>query len=223
MSTYCSDVRQFHDKFGLVTPPSFVFISQELFEFRVKFFYEEFQEYGDSVISHDLGSAVDALIDLVYITCGCALLHGIDERAFESNLSLPSQPSLFVNDPNFRLGWPTPNFMSRESDSSFVRHLKTNIENYVDAYMLKDEVGVKTALAALYLNCLTGSIAIGLSTDQWDEMWKDVQKANMAKVRASSALDSKRGSSFDVVKPIGWTPPRTQELISKYLGVKNAV
>lgn len=46
--------------------------------------------------------------------------------------------------------------------------------------------------------------------------WGRVHAANMAKVRASSAADSKRKSKFDVVKPPGWTPPRIQPLVSDH-------
>lgn len=42
----------------------------------------------------------------------------------------------------------------------------------------------------------------------WQHGWERVQEANMAKVRASKdGSDSKRGSSFDVIKPPGWTAP----------------
>lgn len=42
----------------------------------------------------------------------------------------------------------------------------------------------------------------------WHQGWAAVQHANMQKVRArKDGSDSKRGSSFDVVKPYGWMPP----------------
>lgn len=37
--------------------------------------------------------------------------------------------------------------------------------------------------------------------------WDEVQRANMSKVRATHASQSKRGSMFDVIKPEGWVPP----------------
>lgn len=45
--------------------------------------------------------------------------------------------------------------------------------------------------------------------------WNEVQRANMAKVRASSSEDprSKRGHSLDVVKPDGWTPPDHLDIV----------
>ena len=41
----------------------------------------------------------------------------------------------------------------------------------------------------------------------WQGLWDEVQRANMAKVRATDPSQSKRGSKFDIIKPAGWTPP----------------
>lgn len=50
----------------------------------------------------------------------------------------------------------------------------------------------------------------------WQMGWRLVQRANMAKVRAQKdASDSKRNSSFDVVKPPGWTPPNIDRLLAR--------
>lgn len=57
----------------------------------------------------------------------------------------------------------------------------------------------------------------------WQQGWDKVQEANMAKVRAKAdGSDSKRGSSFDVVKPPGWTPPDIESLLLSY-GFKERV
>lgn len=45
------------------------------------------------------------------------------------------------------------------------------------------------------------------------EGWRRVQQANMAKIRVDRPENSKRGSSFDVVKPLGWQPPDHTELV----------
>jgi predicted HAD superfamily Cof-like phosphohydrolase len=51
----------------------------------------------------------------------------------------------------------------------------------------------------------------------WQSGWNLVQEANMAKMRATSAEESQantgRGSSFDVIKPPGWTPPDIEGLL----------
>lgn len=51
----------------------------------------------------------------------------------------------------------------------------------------------------------------------WEAGWARVQQANMAKVRASAdASDSKRGSSWDVVKPEGWLAPDIAGLLDLF-------
>lgn len=51
----------------------------------------------------------------------------------------------------------------------------------------------------------------------WQEGWNAVQAANISKVRAAKdGSDSKRGSSFDVVKPEGWTAPDIGEVLRRY-------
>ena len=45
------------------------------------------------------------------------------------------------------------------------------------------------------------------------EAWQRVHNANMCKVRANHADESKRGSAFDVVKPEGWQPPKLHDLV----------
>lgn len=51
----------------------------------------------------------------------------------------------------------------------------------------------------------------------FDDIWAEVQRANMTKVRASSAQDmrSKRGHAFDVVKPEGFRPPNHAPAIDR--------
>lgn len=50
----------------------------------------------------------------------------------------------------------------------------------------------------------------------WLRGWELVQRANMSKVRAQSAEESKRGSALDVVKPEGWEPPDIEGLLKMY-------
>ena len=44
-------------------------------------------------------------------------------------------------------------------------------------------------------------------------LWNDVQARNMQKIRATKDNVGKRGSTFDVIKPEGWLPPRTKDII----------
>jgi predicted HAD superfamily Cof-like phosphohydrolase len=49
----------------------------------------------------------------------------------------------------------------------------------------------------------------------WDDLFAEVQRANLSKERATSASDgrSTRGHSLDVVKPIGFVPPRIIDVL----------
>ncbi len=46
----------------------------------------------------------------------------------------------------------------------------------------------------------------------WDELWNDVQRANMAKVCGVG----KRGNLVDCIKPEGWQPPNTVDILLNY-------
>lgn len=62
-------------------------------------------------------------------------------------------------------------------------------------------------------------VAIGtayLHGFDFEEAWRRVQIANMAKVRATDASDSKRGSTFDVIKPPGWQAPSHIDLVEDH-------
>lgn len=48
------------------------------------------------------------------------------------------------------------------------------------------------------------------------EAWRRVHEANMKKVRAERAVDSTRGSTFDVIKPPGWTAPSHKDLVEDH-------
>lgn len=48
------------------------------------------------------------------------------------------------------------------------------------------------------------------------EAWRRVHSANMMKVRAERASDSKRGTTFDVVKPPGWVAPSHLDLVTNH-------
>lgn len=100
-----------------------------------------------------------------------------------------------------------------------VRFLEEELKEFKDAMVQHDDAGMFDALLDLVY------VAMGTAHLQgypWEEGWNKVQEANMAKVRAQAdGSDSKRGSSFDVVKPDGWTAPDIEELLRSY-GFTNA-
>lgn len=68
------------------------------------------------------------------------------------------------------------------------------------------------------LDALVDEVYVTLGTSylhgfDFKEAWRRVHAANMRKVRATSADQSKRGSTFDVVKPPEWEAPSHIDLV----------
>lgn len=85
-----------------------------------------------------------------------------------------------------------------------VKFMQEELAEYVDACAQKDLTKAFDALLDLVY------VAMGtayLMNVPWDEGWREVQKANMMKMRALHASDSTRKSTYDVVKPKGWVAP----------------
>lgn len=55
----------------------------------------------------------------------------------------------------------------------------------------------------------------------FNEAWRRVHEANMLKVRAERAEQSRHGSKFDVIKPPGWKPPSHFDLVHPNLYTRN--
>jgi hypothetical protein len=102
---------------------------------------------------------------------------------------------------HFRVG-----FMKEELAEFMYAHNDSNIVDAVDA--LVDLVYVVLGTAAM----------MGVP---WEAVWDEVHTANMKKVRATDASQSKRGSTLDVVKPVGWEKPELLQHLSKDMAYKN--
>ena len=220
MNPYCADVKLFHEKFQLSVPPKFTYLADDLHKFRVAFLREEYQEYVDSYRDLDLGTALDSLIDLVYIACGTALMHGYTPEQTVKFTEKHSGTGAFVgrvfsthNEP-FK---SRPGLLSKGQHTLFCEFIEDAISSYEFFHLNRLQNGVEVSLSSVYLNCMACAVAMGLSLECWTELWDDVQRANMSKERVLRAEDSKRGSTWDVRKPTGWIPPHTEEILAKYL------
>jgi predicted HAD superfamily Cof-like phosphohydrolase len=74
----------------------------------------------------------------------------------------------------------------------------------------KDLAKMADALADLVYVAIGTALMMGIP---WDLIWSEVQRANMTKERAPSDGSSKRKSSLDVIKPLGWTGPNHEEAL----------
>jgi len=107
-----------------------------------------------------------------------------------------SQPDFPVRDI-----WVLKNaHLQEELDEIRAAAINGDLEEYFDG--LIDLVYV--ALGAAYLSGLP-----------FNEGFKRVHEANMKKVRALRTEDSKRGSTYDIVKPAGFVAPTLKDLIRK--------
>jgi hypothetical protein len=180
---------------------------------------EELDEYVHSCKENDLGTAYDSLIDLVYVACGTALLHGYDPDKFdvfvENFMRDISDDFLYdgTNEPYREY----PSFLSPAENLAFTQYLQDGVNMYREGHAVGNITIAMNGIASLYVNCIIGAASSGLSEEAWNEMWDDVQRANMQKERVLKAEDSKRGSTWDVRKPPGWVGPRTDEILQKYL------
>lgn len=68
--------------------------------------------------------------------------------------------------------------------------------------------GQADALVDLVYVAYGTAVMLGLP---WNELWDDVHRANMAKVRGTTH----RGHAVDVTKPEGWQPPMTEQILDQ--------
>lgn len=96
------------------------------------------------------------------------------------------------------------NLMALASDPTDIADYTHHLAEGLDAII--DELYV--AFGTAYLH--------GFSADVLEQAWERVHERNMAKERATSADQSKRGSTLDVIKPPGWYPPKHDDLVENH-------
>lgn len=140
------------------------------------------------------------------------MLNNVDEfhRRFELTGDYNKEPG-FVNDElmSMRL-----NFLLEELDELAQ---STGFALIDDKFIKvinpkKDLAGALDALVDLSY-VLHGTVLFMGMGEIFDEAWDRVQQANMTKERTKRPEDSKRGSGYDVVKPVGWKPPTFDDLL----------
>lgn len=100
------------------------------------------------------------------------------------------------------------------------RFMEEELGEYEAAVDDMAERGENLSAMALALDALVDLVYVALGTAHlhgfnFREAWRRVHTANMSKVLAKSADESKRGYALDVVKPVGWLPPDHSDLVRK--------
>lgn len=124
------------------------------------------------------------------------LIKDVEDFHLKFDLPFPDRPRLLPKDLfNFRA-----DFLLEEVHETIEAHSAGDLPGFADGLVDLTYVAIGTAIMA------------GLP---FRMCWKAVQAANMAKVRAQSADQSKRSSSYDVIKPPGWVPPDIKKIIEE--------
>ena len=128
-----------------------------------------------------------------------------------------------VKDFHLKFGVPTdegniPDLPSADVVDYRAGFMQEELDEYKAACYDGDLAGAADALIDLVYVAKGTALLHGISPACWEELWADVQRANMAKERATSAADprSKRSHSLDVVKPEGWVGPDGAAILRKH-------
>jgi len=126
----------------------------------------------------------------------------------------------------FGLGYDgPPRLLSHDLRELRAKRLIEEAEEYLNADLSEeqDEDGVNFQATPeeqmeAELDALVDVVYVALGTAYlsgypFAKAWQRVHAANMAKVRAERAEDSKHGSTYDIIKPEGWVPPSHKDLL----------
>lgn len=94
-----------------------------------------------------------------------------------------------------------------------VDFLQEELNEIIEGYGELDLAKVADGLVDLVYVALGTAELMGLP---WEELWDEVQRANMEKQRALKPEDSQRLSTYDVVKPEGWRPPDIEGVLKDH-------
>jgi len=114
-----------------------------------------------------------------------------------------------------RNSWVMPNNVGPEAISDEllqfrINFLKEELQEFIDGSEAMDDCAMADALIDLVYVAMGTAHLFGYP---WQELWADVQRANMAKQRATRADQSSRNTTYDVIKPEGWEPPKTAKIL----------
>ncbi len=107
-------------------------------------------------------------------------------------------------------GAPQPSPLHPHLSHFRMGFLHEEVNEYKQAVRDNDLEGQLDALVDLVYVALGTAYLHGFD---FNEAFRRVHEANLKKTRARNDSDSKRGSSYDVVKPEGWTVPDLSDLV----------
>lgn len=106
------------------------------------------------------------------------------------------------------LEFDSPAPLTRQKLDERYECMQEELDEFYEAVMSKDFAAQADALIDLVYFVKGTAIMLGLP---WDELWNDVQRANMEKIRGVGH----RGHLEDCIKPDGWQGPNTKEILKQ--------
>lgn len=98
----------------------------------------------------------------------------------------------------------TPEFLDEDAYKFRVNFMREELQEFLDACAAQNLPEAADALGDLVYVAMGLALMMGLP---WADIWDEIHKANLTKVRVTGADQSKRGSMLDVVKPEGFKHP----------------
>jgi len=133
----------------------------------------------------------------------------LKEKITESNLILDIDRfhKKFRFEKNNKVGIPDDTELVNFRTSFLMEELS----EYTNAIVKKDTAGALDALVDIVYIALGTAWLFNLP---FNKAWKEIQAANMKKVRAKDKT-GKRGTKFDVIKPKGFIEPNIERIIEE--------
>lgn len=130
----------------------------------------------------------------------------------------PSKFTSDINDFLTRYRLPNPQLFTPLPEDQLkirIEHMYEEMRELVDSAQKKDWPEVLDALVDVSYIAIGTALMCGAN---FDEAWRRVHEANMAKIRASRDNLGKRETEFDVIKPKDWRPADLTDLVGEHHG-----
>jgi predicted HAD superfamily Cof-like phosphohydrolase len=110
-----------------------------------------------------------------------------------------------------------PGFLDEEMHNFRVEFIKEELQEFIDSTEAGDLPTAFDSLIDLVYVAMGTAYMMGFDNADWQELWSDVQRANMSKERCKNESDSERNNTLDVIKPEGWIAPKSEEIVNKII------
>lgn len=148
---------------------------------RIALIEEEVQELADAAADHDIIEVVDALADILYVTYGAAIAHGIaiDHELGNGTLHNSVGPTVKLTLDSEGTPLPEVPFFNEVAIATEIPHIRAAFNDYATNSNEGDIRGLTNALVRLIISTYSLAFKIGVDVD---DVLEEVQRSNMSKL-----------------------------------------